>query len=188
MALQSESQGVFEEAGIDVVYCGVGKVNAAMVLTRELCRFAPPGRQVPLVVNFGTAGSRHHAAGSLVCCHEFVQRDMDVSGLGFEPGVTPFEGAPARLRFECCFANLPAATCGTGDSFATGAWMGDYDIVDMEAYALAKVCREFGARFACAKFITDAADHAAATDWRENQHKAAEEFLGLYRQLCPDSD
>jgi adenosylhomocysteine nucleosidase len=182
MALRSESQGVFEDAGIDVLYCGVGKINAAMSLTRELCRLTHD-HHPPQVVNFGTAGSRTHAAGSLVSCHEFVQRDMDASGLGFAPGVTPFEDAPARLRFDRCFANLPAAVCGTGDSFEMGAWRGDYDVVDMEAFALARVCLMFGSPFACAKYITDGADEAAALDWQGNQHRAAEEFLNLYRQM-----
>jgi adenosylhomocysteine nucleosidase len=183
MALRSESQGVFEDAGVDVLYCGVGKINAAMSLTRELCRLTQEGLQPPRVVNFGTAGSRSHAAGSLVSCHEFVQRDMDASGLGFAPGVTPFEDAPARLLFERCFASLPAAVCGTGDSFEMGPWRGEYDVVDMEAFSLAKVCRLFGSQLACAKYITDGADEAAATDWQGNQHKAAEEFLKLYGQL-----
>ena len=33
MALPLEAQDVFEQAGIQVLYTGVGKVNAAMVLT-----------------------------------------------------------------------------------------------------------------------------------------------------------
>jgi adenosylhomocysteine nucleosidase len=152
-------------------------------LTRELCRVTRDGGPPYAVVNFGTAGSRSHAAGSLVACHEFVQRDMDAGGLGFAPGVTPFEDQPARLTFERCFTSLPAAVCGTGDSFEMGEWRGDHDVVDMEAFSLAKVCRLFGAEFACAKYITDGADEAAAQDWQGNQHKAAEEFLTLYRQL-----
>jgi hypothetical protein len=35
MALPLEAQGVFEQAGIAVLYTGVGKVNAAMALTRR---------------------------------------------------------------------------------------------------------------------------------------------------------
>jgi len=183
MALESESQGVFEAAGVAVLYCGVGKVNAAIRLTRELVRAQNAGCIPPLVVNFGTAGSRGHAPGAFVACHEFFQRDMDVRGLGFAPGVTPFESTPALLRFDACFADLPAATCGTGDSFATGSWEGSYSVVDMEAYALAKVCLAMDVPFACAKYITDGADHSAASDWRDNVHKAADGFLELYRRL-----
>ena len=100
MALAAESAGVFEEARVPVLYCGVGKVNAAIALTRELRRYAHASQPAPLVLNFGSAGSRVHATGSLVACHEFVQRDMDVSGLGFALGVTPYDDTPARLSLR----------------------------------------------------------------------------------------
>jgi adenosylhomocysteine nucleosidase len=183
IALRAESAGVFEAAGEPVLYCGVGKVNAAIALTRELTRYALRARDPPLVVNFGSAGSRVIAAGTLVGCHEFVQRDMDVRGLGYAVGVTPYDDAPSRLIFDPVFTHLPAAVCGSGDSFATAGVEVDCGVVDMEAYALAKVCWNEKARFACAKYVTDGADHTAATDWQRNVHKAAEEFLSLYRSF-----
>ena len=183
VALPAESAGVFEAAGIPVLYCGVGKVNAAIALARELTRYALQGQAMPLVLNFGSAGSRRHAAGTLVGCHEFVQRDMDVSGLGFALGVTPYDEAPPCLRFDPVFKHLPSAVCGSGDSFATGATDMDCAVVDMEAYALAKVCWYEKAQFACAKYVSDGADHAAADYWQRNLHKAADEFLSLYRGL-----
>ncbi len=183
MALRVESAGVFEAAGVPVLYCGVGKVNAAMALTRELTCYRLRGQAMPLVLNFGSAGSRRHAAGTLVECHEFVQRDMDVSGLGFALGVTPYDEAPDCLHFERKFTQLASAVCGSGDSFATGVVGVDCAVVDMEAYALAKTCWSHQAQFACVKFVTDGADHAAADDWQSNVHKAAHEFLSLYRGL-----
>jgi adenosylhomocysteine nucleosidase len=193
MALPAESDGVFEAAAVPVVYCGVGKVNAAIALTRELSRYRHAGDEMPLVLNFGTAGSRVHATGALVACHEFAQRDMDVRGLGFALGVTPFDPTPQILTFEPVFTHLAAATCGSGDSFATAAGdagdAGDaghasHSVVDMEAYALAKACWLEGAPFACAKYVSDGADHAAAADWQNNVHKAAGEFLSLYRSVA----
>ena len=182
MALRVESSGVFEAAGVPVLYCGVGKVNAAIALTQELSRYGHHGEDMPLVVNFGSAGSRRHASGTLVACHEFVQRDMDVRGLGFALGVTPYDEAPSRLSFDPLFP-LPAAICGSGDSFATADSDVDCAVVDMEAYALAKVCWYENARFACVKYVTDGADTSAADDWQRNVHKAAEEFLQLFRGL-----
>jgi adenosylhomocysteine nucleosidase len=182
MALGVESSGVFEAAAVPVLYCGVGKVNAAIALTQELSRYRHHGQDMPLVVNFGSAGSRCHAAGTLVACHEFVQRDMDVRGLGFALGVTPYDEAPTRLNFDPVF-QLPAAICGSGDSFATAQLEVDCAVVDMEAYALAKVCWHENARFACVKYVTDGADTSAANDWQRNVHKAAEEFLRLFRGL-----
>jgi adenosylhomocysteine nucleosidase len=182
LALRVESSGVFEAAAVPVLYCGVGKVNAAIALTQELARYRHHGQDMPLVVNFGSAGSRCHASGSLVACHEFVQRDMDVRGLGFALGVTPYDEAPTRLNFDPVF-QLPAAICGSGDSFATAQVEVDCAVVDMEAYALAKVCWHENARFACVKYVTDGADTSAAKDWQRNVHKAAEEFLRLFRGL-----
>jgi adenosylhomocysteine nucleosidase len=183
MALRVESSGVFEAAGVPVLYCGVGKVNAAIALTKELSRYAHQGEQMPLVVNFGSAGSRCFAPGTLVACQEFVQRDMDVSGLGFALGITPYDEAPASLLFDPVFTDLPAAVCGSGDSFATADIEVDCAVIDMEAYALAKVCWHENARFACVKYVTDGADHTAADDWQRNVHVAAEDFLQLFRGL-----
>ena len=187
--MHGEAAGVFEAAGVPVLYCGVGKVNAAIALTRELTRYTLQGEAMPLVLNFGSAGSRCHAAGTLVSCHEFVQRDMDVRGLGFALGTTPFDDAPPVLRFEPVFEHLPSAVCGSGDSFATGTADVSCAILDMEAYALAKACRCQKARFACVKYVSDGADHTAADDWKRNMHKAAAEFLNLYRRAvgrpCP---
>ncbi|HTV97316.1 MAG TPA: hypothetical protein VME42_15010 [Steroidobacteraceae bacterium] len=181
MALEAESAGVFEGAKVPVLYCGVGKVNAAIALTRELRRYVHASQALPLVLNFGSAGSRVHLTGALVGCHEFLQRDMDVTGLGFALGVTPYDAVPARLSFEPRFPHLPAALCGSGDSFAMSACAMHSEVLDMEAYALAKVCRIEGAPFGCAKYVTDGADHAAADHWRNNVHRAAEAFLELYR-------
>jgi adenosylhomocysteine nucleosidase len=186
-ALRPELAGVFEAAEVQVLYCGVGKVNAAIALTRELSRYASHGESMPLVMNFGSAGSRRFDTGTLVECHEFVQRDMDVSALDFALGVTPYDEAPPCLTFERLFTHLPSAVCGSGDSFATAGT--DMDcavadrhcgVVDMEAYALAKACWREKAAFACAKYVSDGADHAAASDWQRNVHKAADEFLRLY--------
>ena len=122
MALELEGQGILEQRGIPVLYCGVGKVNAAYALTRRLADYRHGGHASPHVINFGTAGSRRHPTGNVVECHAFVQRDMDVSGLGVPLGTTPFDaGVPARLEFPPVFAQLMPAVCGTGDSFATTA-------------------------------------------------------------------
>jgi adenosylhomocysteine nucleosidase len=183
IALKSESAGIFEAAGIPVVHCGVGKLNAAIALTRELARYVQLGQPLPMVVNFGSVGSHRHPTGLLVECHEFVQRDMDARGLGFALGVTPFDDGPPSMVFDRTFHELPTAVCGSGDSCATTVAELECAVVDMEAYALAKVCRIHGAQFACAKYVTDGVDYDSATDWQDNVHKAADDFLRLFRML-----
>lgn len=183
MALPAESAGRFERGGISVLYTGIGKVNAALSLMRRFGDYRRAGRGLPLVVNFGTAGGVSVPARTLVGCRCFVDRDMDVGALGFPPGVTPFDRIPPRIEFAPRFAALPEAVCGTGDSFATRAQAVESDVVDMEAYALAKACRLEGADFACAKYVSDGADENAAAHWQENVAGAAGAFVGLYRGL-----
>lgn len=183
IALKVESQALFEEAGIPVLYTGVGKINAAWTLTRRLAEYRNASKPLPLVLNFGTAGSRCLPTHTLVACNAFVQHDMDVSGLGFTRGTTPFDEMPARLEFPVVFPNLQHAVCGSGDSFVTGEPSVSCEVVDMEAYALAKVCALEHTQFACVKYVTDGADHAAGEDWQANLHRAAERFIACYRQL-----
>jgi adenosylhomocysteine nucleosidase len=182
MALPAEGAGRFEAAGIEVLYTGVGKVNAAIALTRRLSREHHAGRS-PLIVNFGTAGSHRIPARTLVACRRFVDRDMDVAALGFAHGETPFDVLPPMIEFPAHFPGLPEAICGSGDSFATRPHGVACEVVDMEAYALAKACRIAGADFACVKFVSDNADENAAKHWKENVAGAAGHFVELYREL-----
>jgi adenosylhomocysteine nucleosidase len=108
---------------------------------------------------------------------------MDVSGLGFEPGTTPFEEVPKELEFPSRFGGLTEAVCGTGDRFETAISAPPWDLVDMEAYALAKVCWFEQVPFACAKYVTDGADENAGSHWEAELEAAARAFVRLYREL-----
>jgi len=184
MALELESQGVFERAGIPVLYTGVGKINATWALTRKLAEYRHTGRALPLVLNFGTTGSRCFKTHTLVSCHAFVQHDMDVTGLGFPHGTTPYDSTPPRLEFTNRFPELQSAICGSGDRFQMDDPAVACEVIDMEAYALAKVCWLEGAELACIKYVTDGADHEAASDWERNLDRAAHRFLDCYRELA----
>jgi len=183
IALELEGQGLFEQADVSVLYTGLGKVNAALSLARRLATLRAQGALPKMVVNFGTAGSRTFATGSVIACRQFVQRDMDVTGLGFALGETPFETLPPTLSFPAVFTSLPEGICGTGDRFETGAAGLACDVIDMEAYALAKACLVEGVTLACAKYISDGADHTAADDWQASLPKAAAAFWDLYQTL-----
>lgn len=185
MALPRESRGLLERAGAEVLYTGAGKVNAATTLARRLAEIRCRSDKQPLIVNMGTAGSRTIAAHTLVACNRFAQRDMDVSGLGFAPGVTPFDSNPPVLEFPSVFANLPQALCSTADSFATHRHEVSGDLVDMEAFALARACVAENASFACVKYITDGADSDSATHWEAALDNAARAFVTAYEFLAP---
>ncbi len=180
MALPQESRGELERAGAPLLYTGVGKVNAAAALATRLAEYRLASQPQPLVINLGTAGSRRIAAHTLVACNRFAQRDMDVHALGFAPGETPFDTAPRILTTPIHFTTLRQTLCSTADSFVTDAHNVDGDVFDMEAFALARVCYATGARFACAKFVTDGADGSSANDWGAKLAAAAQALAALY--------
>ena len=97
-ALEEETNGKLD--GWNVVYTGVGKVNATYELTAELFFQMKLSKVPKLVINFGTAGSREIPIHTLVDCNQFIQRDMDATGLGFFKGQTPFEDY-VNGKIEC---------------------------------------------------------------------------------------
>ena len=187
-ALEVETQGQLED--YEVLYTGVGKVNATFELTRK---FGKLGSHIPysLVINYGTAGSRKYKKGELVDCNKFIQRDMDVTGLGFLRGETPFEGNPEHFVIESpegVFNPIGiGATCGSGDNFVEDK--SDYygEVVDMEAYALSKVCYRYDIPFISFKYITDGADGEANTDWEKNVGKGIVKFKEKVLDKLPKS-
>ena len=174
-ALEVETQGQLED--YDVLYTGVGKVNATYKLTTHFGKY---GSYIPydLVINYGTAGSRKIKKKTLVDCTKFVQRDMDVTGLGFMRGETPFEKEPPlMLESKSDFNPIGRnATCGTGDCFVEDKSQYYGEVVDMEAYALAKVCYLYDIPFISFKYITDGADEQAHEDWEANLADGIQEF------------
>lgn len=176
MALPMESQGLFEAENIQVHYSGIGKINAAMKTTEVILKYQPD-----LVLNLGTAGSQKFNTHTLLQCTQIVQRDMDITPLGFPLGETPMDEVPAVIEIENYFPELPTATCATGDSFETGVPKLPCDLVDMEAYAIAKVCRKFQIPVISLKYITDGHDDEAHKDWRENLIPGAKALLAIYQ-------
>ena len=96
---------------------------------------------------------------------------MDVRGLlDLKLGETPFDSINEIINSDKGY------TCGSGDSFVSKQIEMEVDLVDMEAYALAKVCKLEGIKFRCFKYISDNADGDASLDWTENCKKGAKLF------------
>ncbi|WP_207534158.1 5'-methylthioadenosine/S-adenosylhomocysteine nucleosidase family protein [Desertivirga arenae] len=168
-ALASEAADVFED--YNKLITGIGKVNAAYELTKAI-----QDKRPEVIINLGSAGSAFFQKGDVVCCTEFVQRDMDVRGLGYEQYETPLSGIPAQLNYGLDMANLKKGVCGTGDNFEMAHLTKAYNVVDMEAYALAMIAMRENIPFVCLKYISDGANEDAADDWTVQVHHAAARF------------
>lgn len=145
-------------AGAHLIHCGVGKINAALAAREAIHDFRPR-----LVVNYGTAGAVHPGAHGLLRVARVIQRDMDAEPLA-PRGVTPFATVPMEIA-----SGEAGVCCATGDNFvrAPDAWLNAQgaDVVDMELFAIAEVCRRAGIPWWACKFVTDGADESAADDW-----------------------
>ena len=173
-ALPEETQGLVEEY-VPTFYTGVGKVNATMAAMRCIIDYNPD-----LIINFGTAGSSTVKKHTLVDCTSFIQRDMHVKELGFGFGVTPFDDKDTySLDFSLDNPINKRMICGTGDNFVDNMEKLPCDVVDMEAYAIAKCCYECGVDFVSFKYITDGANEDAASEWTENCKNGATAFVQI---------
>ena len=160
--------------GGPVLFTGVGKVRAATALSRYLSH----NPHIDTVINYGTAGGiKGVTKGHLYPVNRFIESD-----------------------FRSCAVNLPHKDlievdgwldgehycCSTQDHFVTDptelddAPYGDQaNLVDMESYALAFVCSQYGVEFKCYKYVSDDADHNAASEWVENVHGGENQFIEL---------
>ncbi len=177
MALPQESQSLFERHGVPVQFCGIGKVNATYWTTKLIHQ----GAQA--ILNLGTAGSHKFSTHTVVQCAEFVQRDMDLSPLGAPLGSTPLDTTPNRLAAQTIDLGYTWGLCGSGDRFENGAPRLPCDLVDMEGFAIAKVCHLERRPFYAYKYITDGSNSHSYNDWKFNLAKAAQALWSCYEKF-----
>ena len=159
-----------ETIGLDYFnYTGVGKINATYNTLKLINLYKPK-----IIINYGTAGAINTELNGIIECTKFYQRDMDTRSLDFELGETPFDNIKEIIISKNGFS------CGTGDNFVNQKIDMEVDVVDMEAYAIAKVCKLEKIEFKCFKYISDNADKNANIDWNKNLAlgvKAFSEFI-----------
>jgi adenosylhomocysteine nucleosidase len=172
LALKEEAPSL--GAYSNVFFTGVGKVNAAS-MTAMLIERHKPDR----IINFGTAGGITVHSG-LHQVSKFVQRDMICCELGSKPGQTPFES-----KYEIILnTGGNGLTCSTGDNFVTDSNLQiPADVVDMEAYAIAKVCQRNLVEFLCYKYISDGANEDSFAQWHELVATGEQSYIDTLRDL-----
>ena len=165
MALKQESQGLIEEMEFPLIFTGVGLIKASQKLTHQLIL-----NKYDRVLNLGTAGSRKWPAKTLLEVKKVVRRDQVLSWINQD----------YHLK---TISELPQGVCGSADFVDTTSNVEKWDMLDMEAYALASVCQDFKIPFHSIKYITDYSNSNSQKDWESLLKPAAEEFKKLLLSL-----
>jgi adenosylhomocysteine nucleosidase len=160
----------------EIVYSGVGKINAARTITEQILINKPE-----LVVNVGTAGSlKPDLSGSFIV-RDVIEHDMSAEPLA-PRGSTPFDTTGSVLS-----SDLGNVRCATGDSFVTEVdpWLveNSVELVDMELFAIAKVCTYYGITWRSLKYVSDYVDENSAESWNISLEKASHEIQSAIRVL-----
>ena len=161
----------FEEEFIsnkhNVLYTGAGKINAAMATQWLIDNF-----DIKEIINVGTAGGNPNKVekSKIYQIDKVIDRDWKT------PNVILPEISVNNIKL-----GLESKSCYTGDSFVTD-WNDNFEVVDMEAYAIAKVCQneENNIPFGCYKYISDT---GSDEEW-ENSLKHCNEALNeMFKEI-----
>lgn len=139
-----------------VLICGIGKVEAAVSVTRYLAL----NPAITDVYNIGSAGALRAERSGIHFPSTVLNHDLSVDIL-LEMGYP----AVGQHKIDGGDGTILA----TGDSFISDTAVRDRlaeraDLVDMEGFAIAAACIAAGVRCRLIKHVSDSAD-AAATDW-----------------------
>lgn len=187
--------------GMAVVLCksGVGKVNAAVCTQLLIDRFL-----VEAVIFTGVAGALHPSLtiGDLVISSECMQHDMDVTALGFDRGVIPYQELsvfPAdetllQLAMECG-NELEGRAVVSGRILSGDQFIADRERVaelyehmqgvctEMEGAAVAQVCTMNRIPYVVIRSMSDKADGSAHMNFAEFTQLASDNSYGIVEKL-----
>lgn len=193
-------EGTLNGAETVIVRCGIGKVNAALCVQILADLF-----QVTHVINTGVAGSLNAKLdiGDILVSRDAVQHDMDVSPLGYAPGIIPqlessffkADETLVRLAMESCAAVNPdihvlSGRVLSGDQFIAGKEIKEKlvstfqgDCAEMEGAAIAHGACLNRIPFVIIRAISDKADDSAEMDYPSFERAAAGHCAKLVADL-----
>lgn len=155
---------------VNIVYTGIGKINAAYWTTKVILEQRPR-----LILNVGTAGVLMlENLGKVHKVRSVIERDFLAMPLA-ERGFVPFDNSKNEF-----ILNHQGLKVATGDSFVTenDSWLNqqNVDLVDMELFAIAKVSNKLGVLCKALKYGSDLANLDAPLDWSKSLDKAKTAF------------
>ena len=162
-----ETNGAKTILGYDVIYSGIGKINATIAAMTSIKNSQ---KLYTEIINIGSCGSHNITQGELVKVGQ-VYQDIDLTPLT-SYGETLFEPNSKQIDLDL----NSSISCFTTDYFVDKnqynkysdyylSMVEDCSIFDMECYALAKVCKQFGIKFSSYKWISDDGD---GSNWEED--------------------
>lgn len=186
MAVDAE-YGPHLRSRITPLMTGIGPVEAAIVLSHALTKLQAAGPLPDLIVSLGSAGSRSLEQTEIYQVSSVAYRDMDVSPLGFEKGVTPFLDHPAIMPLPLRVPGIPAASLSTGGNIVSGAGydLVVADMVDMETFAVMRCCQLFGIPLVGLRGISDGKTELKHVgNWTEYLHVIDEKLAQAIDRLA----
>ena len=159
-----ERYNEWEINGIPILEIGIGKVNAASRMTDIILSVKPD-----VVINFGSCGNlKNHKVGDVLKVGTVIN-DYETYGLGdVEREIVLDENSDIKL-FTTDHFFQPFENYSTWYNMN----INKCDIVDMEGFALANVCKYYDIPFHSYKWVSDNGD---PSKWKENAAKGYENF------------
>ncbi|MBO4395926.1 MAG: 5'-methylthioadenosine/adenosylhomocysteine nucleosidase [Eubacterium sp.] len=174
-------------------------VQHFITMLRHASEFA--GDEIELVINMGVAGAidRSLNQGDIVIGDKLCQHDMDVAGLGYEPGLNPdydsvyfvtptklVEAAKRAYESMDTEYSLVVGTIASGDQFVSSHEKKEYIestfkayACEMEGAALAQVCSDNDVPFLVIRAISDKADGEAPLSYADFKAAAIVNLTGI---------
>lgn len=165
---------------IKPVITNISKPYAAASLARAIVDYKPYA-----VLNVGSAGTMKYSVGDIVVCRRFFDRDIARQSFNsISPEICLKEEFPIKLQSIIGGkATDGLFTVNTGDDFVTAADHIEGDVIDMEAFADALVCKTFGVPFLSVKYVTDVIGQNSMQIWEERLEKAREDLTAYFGKL-----
>ena len=165
-----------EEVHIGYIRTGVGKVKSAYYVSEVLNQAKPD-----LVINVGTAGSIDCQVGDILVCRHFIDRDMQkLANMGLEYEI---DSSVLLAEKGYCMHWAGEGICNTGDTFLTELSDVKGDVVDMEAFAQAFVCRVKNVPFIAVKYVTDIIGQNSVKHWEDKLADARKGLGEFFEQI-----
>lgn len=171
-ALREEAPILF--AKYKNIHCvGVGKVNSAINTMKLIDKYQPKR-----VINLGTAGAIN-LEPNIYRVNRLIQHDVNLLAVGLAPGYH-LHDTLNEIRL-----NGPGKTCASGDMFVTESHKlrVHCDMIEMEAYSVAKACVLNDIEVEIWKYISDQADENAGVTWQEQVAAGENLYMKVLQEL-----